>query len=776
MDGLRPNLRRIPSQKDPRPLKSILKSTTGQLLTPDESGSPAAGYFSSEIPKDFPKMLESVLKLLGSTSQTQHLDGYRTLTGALKTYEDLPDRQAMKTKMPQLERFITRDITLKSTDARDTVLATQALKLSIALISTPAISSSISDVFQSLLLDKCIETFGQEDIVKAIVSHYMYIMAFQDFSSRIVTNAKAEQIIASLDTINDRVSGNSVIASRLVIYQRLLTQAPVSMLARVRDWLKHIFHGVLSSNKEIRQRALDCGLRAGAELGANHSVTKAILDLFASEVKGSGSYGDYLIARLSDMISNKETSPIAAQIWGMVAPFFQNRKRRISQWHMFRPWLLVIQRCLNSSDPNTKYQATIAWNRLVLSLGLDQSTSNPKDQVVSMLKVPFVVAFDKKEHDKPSRDARRIAQGGYCNLLHYALQPAQTHDNLDMFWDEYVDTVLPKLLTSGGKDARFACKILRALFRGQKTVWDAARAMDPRPVAPEELPRLDCRWLRLRLHKVLQLLMPFFEIYLVSDAISYEVNGSPWTDLMAALAEAGSQEVRASMELREALAHAMNFFGRLWQTAPETTSESMEDVWITRYSSMMLSCIDSLGALHFAEENMSKNHSNTLEPVPTPSHRASKHHDTLQSPLAYVYGLFAHPTVISMTTDTYFEVARKILHNACLGSSSLKARFTLLRHCIPKATNETNEAMQRSVAYKLWNNVVSETVAIIQMDGPNASAHDTLGMQARHVVAVLAGGLTFDNGSTVVTSPAGELYSASLKMLRHGGGDGAVVL
>jgi len=774
MNGRKPTLRRLPSQKDLKPLRSILKTSLCQTPTPDEIDSTDLGYFSLGQLKSFSKMLDSVIKSLGSQTLSLRLDGYQALNGALKTYADLADEETLRAKLPQLVHYLSRDIQSTIDNPQTTNIITQALKLTIALLHIPGIVSGLSTEFQTMLLDTSLEVIGRDPVNKAIANHHMYLLATQKFSPRILTATKAEQIITRLSNVHDRVSGNSVIGARLVIYQRLVEQMPTFMLNKIRDWIPHIFHGVLSSNKEIQPRAAECGNFAGIALGKHGNASRAIVELFSSETAEGGDYGTYFTARLSDMFGDKQSSAMVPRIWGMIVLFFQSRKRPISNWQMFRPLLLIIQRCMNSSDMPTRYGATLAWNRLVFVLELD--SSQPTDRITQNLVLPFSGALDRRGTDTASREVRQIALSGYCNLLYYALQPAQTFERLDAFWNIYAHEMLTRMMRTGGKDARFAGRILKALFLNGATAWNPNRANEQAPVVPEELPRIDPKWIRSRLDKLLQIFEPYFGISLWMQGHHQDISASPWADLMSAVAEAGRQEVRASTELKESLAHLMNFYSRLWESTSKWSQQTTHDLWISRFGDLVLASISGLGALHFAEDNIVCNQSHKVEPAPTPSNRASKHHLSLQTPLAYIWNLFSSSPAIVKAEDEYFLVARKMLQRVYYSQVSQKARLAILRGCIPETKITTEDQTRYEVASRLCDIVADEMAELLLANDEAVQGQQGLGVLAHQATSLLCTHALLKSRSQQPSAIHGKLFSTIANRLREGAGDAGVCL
>ncbi|KAG2163108.1 hypothetical protein VTO58DRAFT_110574 [Aureobasidium pullulans] len=770
--------RRFPSSKQPRPVRSILKATLDlQTPTPD-AASPAADYFSISDPKTFPVMLESVLKFLESPSTAMRLDGYSTLNGALKAYDDLPDMAAMRSRMPALIKHMSRDI-LESTRKSDPMtsnLTTQALKLTTAILMSPALADCLDEQFQTLLVDRAIEVLEQDPVPKAIANHHMFLLATQRFPSRVMTSTKVERIVSSLTTIHERVSGNSVIASRLVIFQRLMDQASAVMLTNMRDWMPHVFHGVLSSIKDIRIRAIDTGTDAALMYGTTYQSTKVIIDLFHTATAEGSTYGAYFTARLFDMSKPKEAEgntdleEAVPQIWSMVVLFFKSKKVRLSQWRLFcEEWFLLIQNCLNSKNLTVKYRATCAWNRLVYVSNPDREMLEKMEGWDVTLRVPFLhILHTNKGRDKKSKEIRHIALSGYCNLLHYSLRPSQPWEDLDYFWDRYVRQVLSKLLLSGGRDANLACRVLKALFDGKSTVWDEDLA-NKAPILPEALPRLDCKWVRSRSRTILELLGPFLELSLAQSGDGRGIDGTPWREFMTAIASAGSHEVLRSQELKECLAQLMNLFNRLWSKAPQT-EDHLETPWVSRFASLVQCSIEIIGPLPFSEDNLTRSETKSFEAAPTPSNRSSKHHEKLHSSAIFLFDLFAQPPPGISVDSAYADSIRELLHQICRGRNSRKDRLDVIRKCA--------HASSVSTSALLWKTAVLETTAVLLDPKLNESVQEParLGHQARHAISILASGLHHNVDETDSMTAAFELVSVLAKILKQEAGEGGVAL
>lgn len=642
-------------------------------------------------------MLDSVLKLLatpmGPMAMQLRLDGYQTLNGAFKTYSDLPDEAAVKSSLPHLIEYIQRDVTTIPRDASGMNLITQALKLSITFMHTSALASLLDHDFQTALFDNALDILAQPVAVKAIANHFLYVLASQDFGPRVLLPSKVEALLDRLDTLHERVSGNSATASRLAIYSRLVQQCPTVMASKVKTWLKHILHGVLSSHKDVRARAIDCGMVAGVALAAQPPVTKTLADIFAATSADGGVYGEYFTSRLSDMLNDKAQRPTVARIWAMVIVLMRSHKRSITDWSVFRSFLLIIQRCMNSQNVETNHEAMRAWNRLICVAALDRASVHPRDRLTNLLKAPYLTKLGRPASTAQDREMQRTYLHSYCNLLFYALQPSQSHERLDAMWGLYIKPFIPVLLEAGGKDAKFAVKILKTLLHGDNATWDEEKASGDNLVTPSDLPRLDPAWIRSRLTNILELIGPFFDACLWLQSDSYNVAATPWNELNHALADAARHEVRTSLELKQSIAHLVNFFTRLWtQASYHGNGNQDNDVWIQHYCALLDTSVKALGPLKFSEPSMTEESSSIVAPSITPSHRISKHHARAKAPLVYLVQLFFRRPPAVQSGLVYQSSAIDLILSVSQALPSHEARFALIRACVPKSMDTDSTA------------------------------------------------------------------------------------
>ena len=762
------------SAKDAKPLKSILKPSYAPPPTPEELAS-GLGYFSSTEPQTPTKMLLSACQQLAGPSRSQRLDAYSTMNGALQAYENVPETTALLQKIRPLTQFLSRDIISKdSCDTLDTQIVNQALKLTSAILHSQELSHALDDEFRHFLLDRCIAVLEQTYVPKQMVKAHMHLLTQQRFRAPVMNSGRADRILNALQAIEDRCSGNNVVATRLTIYYRLLEQAPAVMLTRARDWLEHVFHGMLSSIKDVRIRAIDACTKAGLLLGLQPHAAKVLSEMFETEVEDGQTYCDYLRIRLLEMISANETGQYVPQIWSAVVLFYRSKRRPLEKWAQFKSWLTIIQKCLNASDLTIRYQSTLAWNKLVFAIMPDSST--PK-QTMTMLKLPICSGMDKRGTDKYSKQVRSFALNSYYNLLHYGLRPGLSNEELDNAWEAFVEPVLSSAVSSGGKGWFLTCHVLHGLLNGNSGVWNGEAAMQLDAIKPEDLPKLDPRWVRSRLAKILKLLEPaIFQSMLCANDANGALDAT-WHALMQALADARKQEVKTTIDLKDAIALLVGLFRRLWNGCDPKHLVVEGGYWIERYVALLDTMLVGIGAGPFTEDILATTMEDIVEVAPTPSHRPSKHHSAPKSPLVILFSQFYRPPATVVISTEYFSSAHKVLEQSLACKASSTASLDLLCRSLHAWTNIKSPVVGLEIESMLW--VVVAAAAIrrlkVEIKQSNSQESQPLGQALRSGMDILIYGLRMKK-CYKLPEKVSELYHVLVDTAKSGAGEGGVVL
>ncbi|TKA79425.1 hypothetical protein B0A55_03516 [Friedmanniomyces simplex] len=773
-----PQLRKTrPSAKDVKPLRSILKQATQPPpLTPDDLES-AVSYFSPHEPGSFARMLQSAITQLAGSSVAARLDAYLALNGALRTYENVPDAEALVAKMTLLMQFLTRDMAWKNTRGTlDTNIVTQAIKLTSTIMYDRRLAAALDDDFRSFVIDRSIAVIEHADMPKAVMKNHMMLLAQQRFSAKSMTPGQADRTITTLATVDDRCSGNTVIGTRLVIYQRLLEQAPAVMLQRMRDWFEQVVHGMLSSIKDIRIRAIEICTVAGLTLGNQPHASKTVLDLFQSEVEDGQTFGDYLDLRLTQMITEKdvEAGAYVPQIWSAVVLFFRNKRFPVEKWTKFKVWLKLIQRCLNASDLTIRHHAHLAWNRLVFVVMPDASTTR---SLLSMLKIPVTSGLDRRATDEHTKQARQFALDTFYNLLHYSLRPGLSHEELDVAWDTFVDPVLSGMVKSNSYGRQLACGIIRGLCSTNSGIWNVNAANEPEAMQSEDLPRLDPKWVRSRFAKVLKPMQT-----VLTNAITTSEGGSTygatWRALMQSVADAGGQEIKTSNDLKEAIALVVGLCRTLWQASPEPAAGTTVAVFTQRYASIITTTVGCIGAGPFAEDFLTKTRDDGLQVASTPSHRPSKHHSTPHSPFVFLFGLLYQPPTWMQQSEAFAVLASALLELQTSSRPSATAKVETLARSSQTWSAGYASGAESLVAARLWQCLAKEAKSILETPSKidDNSESQSLGLKLRHASTVLNQGLEHACSSDQAQQTLHELYDAMVAIARSGAGISGTVV
>lgn len=776
-------IRQLPRSRDCKSTKSILKACT------DNAGDLSRNGLLAFDNNNLPAMLRSTTQHLTSASRSSRLDAYSTLLACLSAYDEVPEAQELAKHAAEITGYIRRDVTAKNEgdESLDIQLATQALKLITVFLGTPSIAGMLPDEFCSFILERSIWSLEDEGSPKILVSHYMHLLEKQKLALKYMTIDRVNRLLSTLNTVTARVKGNRVVVHRLMIYQRLLGQAKPLMVSRVGSWIDHLVSGMLSTTKDIRARAIAFGVDASLQLGTTSSVSQACVEVFNRASADGTKVVDLLSSRLIEMATSKEDGVHVPQIWSVAILFLRSRRRQLESWEYLKAWLIVIQRCFNSSDGQTKLQANIAWKRLIFAIDLDTSTSN---SVAKMLRQPIVSQLERKASDKNPKLAKQIARSSYCTLLYYALRPTATHAQLDQYWDLYVSQILPSCFTANKNDTNHACDILSALFsgNGKPKIWEENRANSGPPVGPEDLPCLDPKWIRLRAAKIVQV---FDKLFDTADWQLSQDGDAPivlaWRSFALALGNAGGKEVKVSMDAMNAVAHIINEIKLLLERSNSKLAKernalpidiaSKADQFETfeKIKILVTEIVAKVGNIPFLERRLIRTSQDSFEAAETPSSRSSRDSGSLHSPVTHLLNLLL-TNVQHVFFATSYTGALKTVLNISLQSATFRwTQLGILRNLGRLITSDG--ARQKEADFLFWRVLAEGTSSVLKQPRQNETHNDSPqypGHEFREAVKILELGvqLRFNRDGSAWR----ELYAHIIDALRKDVGNEAVGL
>ena len=768
--GRENDVRHLPPSRDCKSAKSILKDTC--------RSSPVA-----ELPaldsNDIPMMLESAKLHLRSTSRSSRLDAYAALLSWISAHDDVSDAESLSNSLPYLLEFIGRDIAAaaKGKGTEDTQLTAQSLKLLIFILCIPGLAANLSDDFCSSVLERSIISLETADLPKILITHYMNVLAKQQFNGKVVTAEKADRLMTALMRLTDRHKGNSIIGLRLRIYQRFLTQAKSTMVARADHWIDHLVSGILSTTKEIRALAITFGVDAGVSLGHAPTVSQACFDLFSRKSPEGQTVVEFLATRLHAMSKSKEDSIQVPQIWGVVILLLRNRKRKLERWPHLKPWLMVLQRCFNSSEPHVKHFALAAWNRFVFVINPNPSTT---PQMIKMLRQPIVSQLSRKCSDKNSKHTKQMAQASYCNLLYYSFRPSVSHSQIDLYWEHYVDTIVPESFSATKRDTDRACEILASLLQSeQPRPWNENRANTIHFVKADELPSIEPKWVRSRADRVLAVFAKLIRLSLQQCSTSQNTPLiEAWQSFMKALGEASKQEVKVSIETMTAIAHVLNMIKVFWnevhaqQAQPPSTALR---VAASHFHFLSEGAIANIGIIPFNEPRLLKSSHDCFEAADTPSSRSARKLGPVSSPITHLLGLLVSRNGDNEPVEEYRPIMVHLLDAAIHSSSSRRSQLSILRNLVSSilSGNVTPSRTQDL----LWCLIASAAELALTKPRQNDRQSDSpqyAGSEFRDATKVLEIGIHHHRCETA--SAWQHLYDATCDALRREIGDGGVII
>lgn len=599
-----------------KPVKSILKPPAHGHNPLDSTSSGDSDPLLQN--NNLAAMLESTIQQLAGGDRDSKVDAYMMLTRACKASNNLPDRVALQAKMGLFLQFMQRDIVSRTPEAGiDSSLVNHALNLLITFLGFSAIASTFTNDFGVFIVDHCIRSFEDPSIPKDVARHLMQVIAWQNFSAKVMTADRVGRLVAALHNIENHVTGKSIIMSRVLIYKNLVKQAR-SLMVIHSDWLFDLFTDMLSTIKEIRSSAIDLGLEAAFSIGHEKQLQRKVMEVL-NHVSEEKRYIEYYEERLRSMAEDKNNSATVPPIWSVVILML---RAPLYKLEYMNPWLLIIQSCFNSTDLATKIYAHQAWSRLVYLMHLDERTF--RKNVVNLTK-PLITQLRRKSVGKPSaktsEELQNVVFGGICNLFYYTFKPQTAPALLDGYWDSSVKPVIARVfdpaVESGQDKLRHASTILGSLFDcTTPRRWKEDRIVEGSLVKPEELPALDSKWVRRNTDRVFATIQPILEKDFLALADSKSATYRLWKNLVATVASAASKEIKVSKDTTQFVTEALGALQKVWNRGLPTCEDAGSSVvnFLLAARAFVEIMINALGLLPLTEKP-GKNQAFTKAPL-----------------------------------------------------------------------------------------------------------------------------------------------------------------
>ncbi|OJD21193.1 hypothetical protein ACJ73_07470 [Blastomyces percursus] len=772
-------LRALPPSNQCKPSKSILKSSCSSPASnsSDEQAVNPSG--------NLPNMLESISKQLAGDSRTSRADAYQHLLGALAAYRNIPEEGALADKVERFSQYIRRDICEVSGTYQplDIKLVRQALKLFAMFIYEPNFSSQLSDELKVFMVDHAISSLQNPNVPKTVAIEYMRVLSVQKWSPKIMTSNRVTIILAVVKDVTDRVEGKAVVAQRLAIYANLLFLSQQTMASHADLWMDHLITALLHNFKEIRTRAIRLGKLVSMAVGPNATVSNALREVLDFPLENGSPFVLELCGRLAGMIPNTDSGSQVPQIWSIIILLLRTRRWPIDNWTHLKDWLLVIQKCFNCSDVTTKSQALIAWDLFVYALPPNESTST---DITKILFRPILSQLERKKSDKQGILLNQ-AFTSYHKLLYYAFRPSTSHRRLAFFWTLYIGTPFSGNLNSDPTNNERLCRILSFLLWNQPPrVWEEDRNEIDKGTAlePEDLPRLDCKWIRSRLSIILPVFTSLFRTSAWNDDdLAKSGIGLAWINLSKALGDASIQEITPSSESMQAIASILGTLQRVWRTAPlslNVNDEERSDAFYNRFRFLLTTIVSFIGPILFTDKLLSQVSQDRFQTAATPTHHRRSADANVKSPMLHLLHLITFsPLPSSTTSPEYFQLLHGIIEMSAQVKASRNAKLETLRQFAGLFLEQSGKASSNleclSNCHYVWYNIAKlakECLTTFPLETDVKKHDDSASNDYENVITILVAGSAFepvflewslllDSLSSVVRAEKGEATLAT---------------
>lgn len=761
-------LKTLPPSNERKPSKSILKATNTNTLVPTLNDGPPT-------PESFVMLLESVAQQLAGESDTTRLDAYMHFFGALKTYEGVPGQQEISGKLSLITQFIQRDVTRNLEDGGPVVtnLVCQALKLSSAL--TWNISPQLPDDFKIFLVDYSINCLQDPKVPKSVLTHSMSILSTQSFGPKIMSNARLIRLLTALHNITDRVNGNSVLSSRLTIYQRILSQSKPTFVSHSALWMEHLISGLLHPFKDTRTKAVALGFQTTMLAGPNPTLSRAVREIFDRPLNKGRKMVSEIRERMARMMASSESGLHIPQIWSIVTLLLRSKRLNLEHWEHFKEWVLVLQRCFNCSEAAIKTQAIIGWNRFVFAISPNETTSL---SMIKMLSRPVLSQFERKKQDKPEAAPSQLALSSYYNLLYYAFHPSASPELLDTMWEEYIASPSSVIFSTNTiLSDRISRALSNMLWSSHAKVWTETKVSECTRLDATELPTLECKWVRSRITSILKVFEDLFKSsFWLDHAIDQSNIALAWISLSKSLSYASSKEITPTPETMHAVASVLALLQHLWNSGSSSlnaTGEHSMDAFFKRFRFLSTTIISSLGSISFTEKLLLKKADETFHLANTPTHRDQRGYSNSDIPILHLLRLISDVSGISEPISSYLHLINGTLEAACSGRVSRGSRLELLRQCAYLYPNDAEFHFGvHNFAQIVWRST-AQLAAGTLCSFPMESARERDGSVSRDyetIVKILSAGLKYVD----VSQAWSQLLDSSVRVVRTERGDQAI--
>jgi hypothetical protein len=695
-------------------------------------------------------MLESITHQLARNEIAESIDAYHTLSSTLKAYNEVPDSQAFKLKLGPLMQHIRRDLAVLDKPDHGPAeinLVTQTLKVLVILAWNRNFSILLSNEIQGFIVDRAIHVLEEHKASKGVMLHYLHLLATQDFRYSIVASSgRVGRLLDALKDLTQHLKGNGIVSERLMVYQRLLEQARSHMKTKPLSWIRELLDGLASLHKETRTKAMELGTKAVAVFPSSSTVSHALRTVLDEKMEDGKTVSTFACKRLEKMLASKDDNLVVPQIWAIVLSLMKGIEGGIDKCNGLKDWLKIMQRCFNSSNSAVRAQANIAWSRFVYVVCPSEATAS----LLSMLIKPIAAQMERKGMEREDRSSRATAFSAYCNLLYYSFRPSASHKQYDRVWDEYVVKVLTSsFLETSPAAADRTCRIFMAFFwndNSRSKLWREVRAQENALVEPEELPTIDCKWLRSKSSSILDI----FKLLLQNSSWGSEDRpdqsfvATAWKHFSKALGAACRKEMKPSTETMLALTNILAFLSAAWQTGPSALNAveaNGKGAFIIRFRFLCMTMLMEIGAIPLIEGSLTagslKGHVRIGD-------------DGESAPLIQFLRILSSVSKGSVMNQTYCDFVKEILQLPHKARTPTRLRIRLFRQSAVSVLAANPQTSMETAKAHIWQAIALAVQEEFNSSDALVHLEPEMDNVLEDVVKILGIGLAYSSASASI--------------------------
>jgi hypothetical protein len=770
----------LPLIRASRPQKSILKASKAIPLS--------SNYTTFATMEE---MLEGTVQQLSGSDRSCRIDAYKSCLAFTHAFPPL-ELISAGSLVPALLDRISRDLHSTPTDSQICVPAMKCLSTLVKSLDQDDLP--IMELLSSLI-ELSISMTQLNDVARILRHHHLFFLT-QKFSKKLMTTDRCVRIITSLHHLHRQNNGSATLSLMLTLQRRFIDQYPTIMRAKVPEWIGVCFAGLLSGKADVRNQALELCVVAAQQFDA--SMTRPLED-FLNQRHGSGTFNDWFVKLLEDLVDKRgeqkdlKRAIMAPRIWSIIVLFMRSRFTQESQWTKFKPWLRLASKCFNSPDRQMKIEMITAWTRLVFATMPDASTIPEARRLLRAPIESMVVA----SRDFTAGVGRRILSTYYC-LLYYSLRPTSTFEQLDVYWQEYVEHIMFKFKLQGGKPESkdqsnksksdviqhqqlyHAGLILQTLLQSS-CKWNDKRAVEPTLFQIDELVQLDPKWVRSRVQTVSKLVCHLLlvpESWRIEAPASNEGSSpetlamSIWAAFMNSIKEAGSKEITVSQDLKTAITVITNSLRHIALSLAKMAES--EEIGISApllFQSLLNTSLKILGESNFVDKTMVLNaETGDLEMA----NFVARKPEALRSPISHI--LVTYFDILKSSdepnSDSIAVTIRELIQSAWKSMITTSLKLEVLVDFAGMLKNDLGlDSISRDVCEKMAECLVELAEETFREASESQNQHPTGKDFAaiRTIIKCLLPHLDQDQVPK-------DLYTQSVAAARRIGGDGAVLL